>query len=83
LPAGLGFGAALGIAFLSTGFVTPLALFGAAALSAVACPELRTARRARFLAAAAVALAAVALTWPLALRSQSPALFAEWLAIAT
>lgn len=82
LPAGLGFGVALGIAFLSTGFVTPLALYGAALLSTAACAELRTARRVQFLVAGAVAMAAVGLTWPLALRSHSPALFSDWIALA-
>jgi len=80
---GAAFGAALGIAFLSTGFVTPVALIAAALLSFLACKERRTRNGAVFLAVGVVVTALVALTWPLALRSHSPELFSAWLGQAT
>lgn len=80
---GLGFGVATGLAFLSTGFVTPLALFGAALLGAAACTDLRNRRVARFLAIALIVMLGIAASWPLALRAHSPALFALWLGQAT
>jgi 4-amino-4-deoxy-L-arabinose transferase-like glycosyltransferase len=81
--AGLAFGTALGVAFLSTGFVTPVALFGAALLTHACCSEWRTGRRARFLAVGAMVAVAIAASWPWALRNHSPALLSVWLAQAT
>lgn len=81
--AGLAFGAALGIAFLSTGFVTPVALFGAALLAHACCSEWRTGSRAQFLVVGAVVAVAIAASWPWALRSHSPALYSAWLAQST
>jgi 4-amino-4-deoxy-L-arabinose transferase-like glycosyltransferase len=75
---GLGFGAALGIAFLSTGFVTPVALLGAAVLSIAACPELRSRRSAVFLAVALPVAVILASSWPLMLLARSPDLFSIW-----
>jgi 4-amino-4-deoxy-L-arabinose transferase-like glycosyltransferase len=76
---GIGLGVALGIAFLSTGFVTPVALLLAALISSVVCAEWRTHRVAVFLAVGTVVGIFVAASWPMALRSHSPAIFAEWL----
>jgi len=77
---GCAFGAALGIAFLSTGFVTAIAmLLGTLAATAV-CAEWRTRRHALFLAVGTVVALAVASSWPLALRAHSPQLFSAWLA---
>lgn len=83
LPMGVVFGSALGIAFLSTGFVTPLAMFGAALIGAAACREWRSRNVALFLLVSAVVTLAIATSWPLALRAHSPALFATWLVHAT
>ncbi len=80
---GAAFGAALGIAFLSTGFVTPVAMFAAALLSHAACAELRTRSRIPFLAIGAIVMVVIAVSWPLALRAHSPALFSVWLGLAT
>jgi len=76
---GIGFGAALGIAFLSTGFVTPVALLLAALLAAVVCKEWRTPRTAMFLATGTLVALVISASWPLALRSHSPAIFSDWL----
>ncbi len=77
---GVIFGLALGIAFLSTGFVTPGALMVTALVSMLVCAELRSAKGATFLAAGFAIAIAVACSWPLALRAHSPALFNAWLA---
>jgi 4-amino-4-deoxy-L-arabinose transferase-like glycosyltransferase len=77
---GAAFGVALGIAFLSTGFVTPVALLAAALLSIVVCPEWRTRNGALFLAVGTFFTVAIAISWPLALRMHSPQLFSTWLA---
>jgi len=83
VKAGLAFGAALGVAFLSTGFVMP-AVVGAAALAAhLACDEWRTPKAPRFLGAALVAFAAVSASWPAALALRAPELARAWWAIAT
>jgi 4-amino-4-deoxy-L-arabinose transferase-like glycosyltransferase len=78
LAAGAAFGAALGAAFLSTGFVVPLALAAAVLLAHLACDEWRTRRGAAFLAVAAPVALAIGASWPLALWLRSPALFGEW-----
>ena len=78
LVAGGAFGAALGAAFLSTGFVVPLALAAAVLLAHLVCDEWRTRRGAAFLAVAALVALAIAGSWPLALWQRSPALFGEW-----
>lgn len=80
---GLLFGLALGLAFLSTGFVTPLAMFGAALLSTIVCSTLRNRRTALFLAVGGTVMIAVAASWPLLLHANSPALFSHWLSQAT
>jgi 4-amino-4-deoxy-L-arabinose transferase-like glycosyltransferase len=78
LAAGAAFGAALGTAFLSTGFVVPLALAAAVLLAHLACDAWRTRRGAAFLAAAALPALAIGASWPLALWLRAPALFDEW-----
>ncbi len=83
LAMGAAFGAALGIAFLSTGFVVPAAL-GAAALAAhLVCDEWRTRRGAAFIAAGALVMLAIGASWPLALWLRSPKLLAEWWSLTT
>jgi 4-amino-4-deoxy-L-arabinose transferase-like glycosyltransferase len=76
---GAAFGLALGVAFLSTGFVTPIALLAAALVSTVACKELRTRNGAVFVGVGVLVAAIVASSWPLALWSHSPTLFSSWL----
>ena len=78
LSMGVAFGAALGVAFLSTGFVVPAALALAVLLAHLACDEWRTRRALPFLGAAALALLAVGASWPLALWLRSPALLGQW-----
>ena len=77
---GIAFGISLGIACLSNGFVTPVALLAAAALSTVVCTEWRTRKGVVFLAVGTLVTAAVAASWPWALRSHSPGLFSAWVA---
>ena len=76
--AGLGFGAALGIAFLSTGPVMPVALFAAALISHAVCDEWRNERAARFLLPAIAAFVLVAASWPIALAWRAPELAKAW-----
>lgn len=78
LAAGAAFGASLGAAFLSTGFVVPLALAAAVLLAHFACAEWRTRRGAAFLAVALLVALAIGASWPLALWQRSPLLFSEW-----
>ncbi len=77
---GLAFGAALGIAFLSTGFVTAIGMMLGALAATVACAQWRNRRHALFLAVGAVVALAVASSWPLALHAHSPQVFSAWLA---
>ncbi len=83
VSAGLLFGLALGLAFLSTGFVTPLAMLGATLIGSITCAEMRNRRSAAFLTIGATVMLALAGSWPLALHAHSPALFSRWLAQAT
>ncbi len=78
LGAGIGFGASLGVAFLSAGPVAPAALGAAALASCVACAALRTRRVWPFLGATLVAAAIVAGSWPLVLALRAPELAAPW-----
>jgi len=80
---GAAFGAALGIAFLSTGIVVPAMLGSAALLGYLVCDEWRTPRAPRFLGAAVLAFAAVAASWPVALYLRSPELAQTWWYAAT
>jgi 4-amino-4-deoxy-L-arabinose transferase-like glycosyltransferase len=75
---GLAFGAALGIAFLSTGPLVPAVIGTAALLAHLACDEWRNARALRFLVPAAVAFAVVAASWPLVLYLRSPEIAQSW-----
>ncbi len=79
--AGAAFGAALGAAFLSTGFVVPLALAAAVLLAHLVCDPWRTRRGAAFLAVAALVALAIGASWPLALWLRSPQLFGDWWAL--
>jgi 4-amino-4-deoxy-L-arabinose transferase-like glycosyltransferase len=83
LKAGIAFGAALGIAFLSAGPLVPATLGLIAVAAHLACDDWRTLRALRFLASAAVVALVVAASWPLALWLHSPELAATWWAIAT
>jgi len=75
---GAAFGAALGIAFLSTGIVVP-AVLGASALAGyLLCDEWRTSRAPRFFCAALLAFVLLASSWPLALWLRSPELAQSW-----
>lgn len=76
---GAAFGLALGIAFLSTGFVTPLALLAAAVVSVLACPGMRNRKGVVFLVVATAVGVAAASSWPIALRAQAPSIFSAWL----
>jgi len=75
---GLAFGAALGIAFLSTGPVVPAVLGVTALLAHLACDDWRKAKALRFLGAAAGAFAVLAASWPLVLYLRSPELAQAW-----
>jgi 4-amino-4-deoxy-L-arabinose transferase-like glycosyltransferase len=80
--AGLAFGVALGLAFLSGTWTAPFALGIVVIAAHVACPEWRMRRRAPFLLAALGAALLVSASWPLALAARSGELFAAWRAIA-
>lgn len=78
VSAGIAFGAALGLAFLSSSWVAPGALALAAVAGAFVSPQWRQRRGAAFLVAALVACLIVALSWPIALALESPDAFLEW-----
>ncbi len=80
LRSGIAFGAALGVAFLSTGFVAPAVLL-AAAIGAT--PLSREARPFAFLAPAAGVALLVGASWPLLLAWRAPETAATWWAIAS
>ena len=82
LAAGVGIGAALGLAFLSSTWTVPAGLALAALAAGIVTPQWRQRRGAAFLAAALVAGILVALSWPLALALNAPHPFLEWWAIA-
>ena len=75
---GLAFGAALGVAFLSTGPVMPVVLGATALVAHLVCDEWRNARAWRFFGAALAAFAVLAVSWPLALALRSPELAQAW-----
>jgi 4-amino-4-deoxy-L-arabinose transferase-like glycosyltransferase len=79
LRSGLAFGAALGIAFLSTGLLVPVVLLVAAAATAVASRE---ARPVAFLVPGIVATLLVSAGWPLALALRAPQAADAWWAVA-
>ena len=78
LRSGLAFGAALGVAFLSTGPVVPAVLGATALLAHLACDDWRTAKAPGYLAAAALGFGVVAASWPLALYLRAPELAQAW-----
>ena len=78
LPAGIGFGAALGAAFLSSNWVPPAALFVAVVAAHFVCPEWRTRSGVLFIAVAALIAGVMAALWPFWLGSRSAELFADW-----
>jgi 4-amino-4-deoxy-L-arabinose transferase-like glycosyltransferase len=80
---GAAFGAALGVAFLSTGPVVPLMVGITAVVAHVVCDEWRTPRAPRFLGAALAAFLVVACSWPLALWLRSPEVAQAWWYLAT
>ena len=81
--AGVAFGAALGLAFLASGIVTPLGLYGGALCTWAACREWRTPRHLGALAVAGLVLVLVAASWPFALHSRFPEHARGWWSIAT
>ncbi|HYL90324.1 MAG TPA: hypothetical protein VEU32_16345 [Burkholderiales bacterium] len=76
--AGLAFGAALGLAFLSATWIAPLALALAVVAAHFACPEWRMRRSTPFLLAALGAAIVVGASWPLALAARSGEVFTQW-----
>ena len=76
--AGLAFGVALGLAFLSATWIAPVALAAAVIAAHFGCPEWRMRRSAPFFLSAAAAALVVGASWPLALSLRSPELFSEW-----
>ena len=80
--AGLAFGVALGLAFLSGTWIAPLSLAIAVVAAHFGCPEWRMRRTAPFLLTALGAAVVVGAIWPLALRLRSAELFDAWRSIA-
>ncbi len=78
LGSGLAFGAALGAAFLSAGWVAPAAPGLAALATVLSCDSLRNRGGAVFLLAAAAVAAAVSASWPVALYAREAALAQQW-----
>ena len=80
---GAAFGAAVGAAFLSTGFPVPLSLAAAALLAHLVCQQWRTRKGLAFFAVAAPVALAIAASWPLALWHRAPEFLDQWWSIAT
>jgi 4-amino-4-deoxy-L-arabinose transferase-like glycosyltransferase len=78
LEAGALFGLALGLAALSTLWITPAALFAAVLAGHLACPEWRTRNAWVFLPLALIVSFVVAAIWPLLLAWRAPEAFALW-----
>ena len=76
--AGLGFGIALGLAFLSATWIAPVSLALAVLAAHFGCPEWRMRRSTPFFLSALGAAIVVSAIWPLALRIRSPELFEAW-----
>jgi 4-amino-4-deoxy-L-arabinose transferase-like glycosyltransferase len=83
LGAGVLFGAALGLAFLSASWIAPLALGLAVVAAHLACDEWRNRNGLLFVLCALVLTATVAVAWPLTLYLRSPDLFAQWWLLAS
>ena len=76
--AGLAFGVALGLAFLSATWIAPFSLALAVVAAHFGCPEWRMRQSRPFLLTALAAAVIVGAIWPLALRLRSPELFDAW-----
>lgn len=83
LKAGIGFGVALGCAFLATGPVVPAVLAATAIAAHLVCDELRTRRAPSFLVPALATAVLIAASWPVALWLHAPDLAAAWWSLAT
>jgi len=83
LASGVAFGAATGIAFLSTGPAAPAVLLLVALAAHLACDELRTRHALRFLVPAFALPLLAAAGWALALQLRAPELAPGWWAAAT
>ena len=82
VSAGTVHGAALGLAFLSSGWVAPASLAAATLACALVSPQWRQRRGGAFLVAALVAFLLVGFSWPIALALGSPNAFLEWWTLA-
>ncbi|MBM3368025.1 MAG: hypothetical protein FJY43_07070 [Betaproteobacteria bacterium] len=78
LAAGVAFGCALGIAFLSIGIVAPCVLLPVALAAHLACDELRTRRALHFLVPALALPLLAAAGWVIALKLRAPELASAW-----
>jgi 4-amino-4-deoxy-L-arabinose transferase-like glycosyltransferase len=78
LASGVGFGVALGAAFLASSWVPPAALFVAVVAAHLVCPAWRTRSGILFVAASALLAAVIASLWPMALGARSAELLGEW-----
>ena len=83
VSAGVVYGAALGLAFLSSHWIAPASLAAATLAGAFVSPQWRQRRGAAFLVAALVLFLLVGLSWPIALALGSPHAFLEWWTLAT
>ncbi len=83
LAAGILFGTALGLAFLSASWIAPFALGLAVFAAHLVCEEWRNRTGLLFVAAALVVTVVVAGAWPLALSQRAPDLFAQWWLLAS
>jgi len=81
--AGALFGAALGLAFLSSTWIGPLALALAVAAAHLVCRDWRNRNGLIFNLSFVPVAVIVAGSWPLALYARAPELFAEWWALAS
>ena len=80
---GAAFGAALGAAFLSTGFPAPLSLASTGIIAHLVSRQWRTRKGLVFFAVAAPVAVVIAASWPLALWHRAPDFLAMWWSIAT
>jgi 4-amino-4-deoxy-L-arabinose transferase-like glycosyltransferase len=83
VAAGIAFGAALGLAFLSGTWIAPAALGLAALLAHLVCPQWRAPRALVFLGIAIIVSATLAASWPLVLAARAPDAYHEWRLILT
>jgi hypothetical protein len=83
LAKGALFGAALGLAALGGSWIAPASLAAAVFIAHAACAPWRNAKALPFLAAAAVAAALVAGSWPYLLSQRAPDLLGVWWSLAT